>query len=67
MSEYNSLEIDKLAFFEANIDDWTRISNNDNLRVLVSLLDSKTFFGDLFVASIYTLRKPDNTVLFSYL
>ena len=62
--EDDSLEIYKLAFFEADIDDWASVANDDDLGVLVSLFNGESFLGYLLVASVDALSKSDDTIFF---
>ena len=64
MCEDDSLEIYKLAFFEADIDDWASVANDDDLGVLVSLFNGESFLGYLLVASVDALSKSDDTIFF---
>ena len=61
--EDDSLEDHKLSLSKFDVDDRPGITNNDDLGVLISLLDGYSSFGNCFVASVDTLREPDDTVL----
>jgi hypothetical protein len=63
--ENNSLEVDELTFLQFDIDDWTSISNDDDLGILVSLLNGETWLRDWLVARIDSLCEPNDAVLLS--
>ena len=61
--EYNSLEIDKLAFLKSHIDHWSSVADNNDLGVLVALLNCEAFLGYFFVAGVDTLCQPNDAIL----
>lgn len=67
MSKSNPLKVYKLPFLKLDVDDRPSVANDDDLRVLVSLLNGNAGLGDSLLASIHSLRQPDYTVLLRYL
>ena len=65
MCENNSFKIDKLSFFQLDIDDGSCITNDNDLCILISLLYGNAWLSNWLIASINALGETNDTVFLS--